>query len=212
MAVGSTQRRHVRQAHRIVVETMTVTPRKGWLAKPAREGIAHHARPSPIAVCEGMDRHQAMMEANGDLVCRIRVELDPGAGIREGSPKLGIDLPPVAADILVRAAIGPSPIRLFVSKMSLIIGLFLSEMHLPIRFLVSHHDEGLPGSYPSKSGHQFPDRDISHRFHRKISKTVPVGKFIMTAKLAISSETSARLSSVVISLKIEITRDELRAV
>lgn len=125
MAVGSTQRRHVRQAHRIVVETMTVTPRKGWLAKPAREGIAHHARPSPIAVCEGMDRHQAMMEANGDLVCRIRVELDPGAGIREGSPKLGIDLPPVAADILVRAAIGPSPIRLFVSKMSLIIGLFL---------------------------------------------------------------------------------------
>lgn len=78
-ANNSRCRAGLRRAERLYIASRVVSsssrllfpPAECGPAETARQAIAHHARPSTVAVRERMDRNQPMVEADSNLVFRV---------------------------------------------------------------------------------------------------------------------------------------------
>jgi hypothetical protein len=98
MVVGRHERSDVGSSGQVGGSQRTVAPRQGLSLEVSDEGnVRHHPGMSAIAVPEGMHRHDAVVQAHGELFWRIGLLFQPSACVV-------IDVSEVLADLVVRNA------------------------------------------------------------------------------------------------------------
>lgn len=81
MIIGGLQRGDIALAHGPGILQIGASPRKSLTPEPHHQKIRHETGVAAVAVREGMNQHQPVMEAHRNLVGRIRPVLDPRPGI-----------------------------------------------------------------------------------------------------------------------------------
>ncbi len=107
MIVGSLQAVDITLAHRAGILQIRVSPRNPLPTEPHHQKIRHEPGVAAVAIREGMNLHQPVMEAHRDLVGRICLVLDPRLGVVkqlaqghgnlvERNPEIALALPELA--------------------------------------------------------------------------------------------------------------------
>lgn len=109
------------------------TPSETRLAELHDQYVSSQPRPSAVSVCKGMDKHEAMMEADRELIGSIGLMLDPIAGIIEGLPQLSLNPTGLDADVALGGPVcaGPPPHAIEHAPMKTAQGGFVEEVSLP---------------------------------------------------------------------------------
>jgi hypothetical protein len=107
MIVSGLQGGDITLAHNAGILQIRGSPRKPLTPEPHHQKIRHEAGAATVAIREGMNLHQPVMEAHRDLVGRICPVLDPRLGVVkqlpqghgnlvERNPKIAFALPELA--------------------------------------------------------------------------------------------------------------------
>jgi len=81
MMVGGLQGGDITLAHCAGILQIRASPRKPLSPEPHHQKIRHEAGVATVAIREGMNLHQPVMEAHRDLIGRICLVLDPRLGV-----------------------------------------------------------------------------------------------------------------------------------
>src|SRR5580658_1730617 len=81
MIVGGLQGRDMTLAHRAGILQIRASPRKPLTSEPRYQKIRNESSVTAVAIREGVNLHEPVMEAHRDLVGRICLVLDPCLGV-----------------------------------------------------------------------------------------------------------------------------------
>ena len=84
-------------------------PRKSLPTEPDGQQIGGESPMAAIAIREGVDEHESMVEPDGDFICLECLVFDPETGIFHECPELGPDLMESDADVAIAVADRSSP-------------------------------------------------------------------------------------------------------
>jgi len=108
MIVGCSERRDIATPC-LAFQERRLTPRESFATTSHDKEIRHQARDPSVAIRKRMDRNEAMMKTNGELVARIGAVLHPIPGVVDEQSHSGPDLRRIDSDVAVRGPVGAGP-------------------------------------------------------------------------------------------------------